>query len=331
MRDNIVILWVDDVPSSYEANKENLEIYASDYGIKLNFHYVQNADELLSILESQETGFQQYDICFIDYALSMSNGRMGDIVIRKLKEKKIDADILFYSSDKLSDIQNLMKENISSFEGVYISDRSNFEDKSIQLINKNAKKLYSINNIRGILMNETSENDYIMKSYIMDKYENLDIVTKTELTAEIKMIISKKIEDLNDAVKKINKKVVFSTGNEILKISNDLLGLSERYIVFEKLLRKNTIETPTEEMFQNYLKRLVILRNSLAHRKLEICTQGNNILHYNHIKDYEEKCCQLSCKGRCKHNQNNKVSIEDWKNLRKQIIEFGEYMDKLVS
>lgn len=331
MRDNIGILWVDDIQLSYEVNKENLEFYASDNGIKLNFKYVQDADTLLTAIESQETGFQQYDICFIDYALSMSDGKMGDIVIKKLKDKKINADILFYSSERLSDIHNIVKEDMDAFEGVYTSDRSNFEEKAKQLIDKNAKKMYSINNIRGVLMNETSENDYIMKSYIMEEYESLDVSTKTELTVEIKTIISKKIKELSDAVEKINKKSLFSKGNEIVNISNDLLGLSERYTIFEKLLRKNTVEKPTKEMFQNYLEQLVVLRNKLAHRKLEICNQGNNILHYNHIKDYEKKCCQLSCEGICEHNQNNKVSIEDWKNLRKQIIEFGKYMDKLVS
>lgn len=331
MRDNIGILWVDDIQLSYEVNKENLEFYASDNGIKLNFKYVQDADTLLTAIESQETGFQQYDICFIDYALSMSDGKMGDIVIKKLKDKKINADILFYSSERLSDIHNIVKEDMDAFEGVYTSDRSNFEEKAKQLIDKNAKKMYSINNIRGVLMNETSENDYIMKSYIIDEYESIDDAIKTELTANIKTIVSKKIKKLNDDAKKINKKSLFSTGNEIIKISNDLLSLSDRYIIFEKLLSNNTIESPSKEMFKNYIERLVVLRNNLAHRKLEICDQGGNILHYNHIKDYRDKHCQITCQGMCRHTQDNKVSKREWDDLRKQLMEFGECMDKLVS
>lgn len=330
MRDHIGILWVDDVQSSYEAIKETLELYALDRGIKLNFRYIQNADTFLNALESQETGFQQYDICFIDYALSMSDDKMGDIVVKKLKDKKINADVLFYSSDRVSDIREIIKDDISSFEGVYISDRHNFDDKAKQLINKNAKKMYSINNIRGVLMNETSENDYIMKSYIIDEYESIDDAIKTELTANIKTIVSKKIKKLNDDAKKINEKSLFSTGNEIIKISNDLLSLSDRYIIFEKLLSNNTIESPSKEMFKNYIERLVVLRNNLAHRKLEICDQGGNILHYNHIKDYRDKHCQVTCQSVCRHTEDNKVSKQEWDDLRKQLIEFGECMDQLI-
>ena len=162
MRENISILWVEDSKSYYEEAKDILEMHAEDKGIKVNFKYVENAFSLLEELDKQVQGFQIHDICFIDYALSMPDNKTGENIIRELRQKKVGADILFYSSENIATIRETIKQDLSSFEGVYVADRDTFEDKSKLLLNKNSKKLYSINNIRGILMNETSENDYIM-------------------------------------------------------------------------------------------------------------------------------------------------------------------------
>ena len=273
MRENISILWVEDSKSYYEEAKDILEMHAEDKGIKVNFKYVENAFSLLEELDKQVQGFQIHDICFIDYALSMPDNKTGENIIRELRQKKVGADILFYSSENIATIRETIKQDLSSFEGVYVADRDTFEDKSKLLLNKNSKKLYSINNIRGILMNETSENDYIMKSYILKEYSTLSDEQKEEITNIIKEKISNKASDIDDISKKLLKRIEdkhFLEAKKILSIANDLLGLKDRYEILEKIIEYKSVSDVESGKIDNYLNKLVDLRNKLAHRKLEI-------------------------------------------------------------
>lgn len=333
MRENISILWVEDSKSYYEEAKDILEMHAEDKGIKVNFKYVENAFSLLEELDKQVQGFQIHDICFIDYALSMSDNKTGENIIRELRQKKVGADILFYSSENIATIRETIKQDLSSFEGVYVADRDTFEDKSKLLLNKNSKKLYSINNIRGILMNETSENDYIMKSYILKEYSTLSDEQKEEITNIIKEKISNKASDIDDISKKLLKRIEdkhFLEAKKILSIANDLLGLKDRYEILEKIIEYKSVSDVESGKIDNYLNKLVDLRNKLAHRKLEICNSCQYVLHYNDIDDYEQKHCCNECDDNCVHTEDNKICVEDWNNLKKELIEFGQSMDKLL-
>lgn len=333
MRENIGILWVEDTKEYYDEAKEILEMYAFDKGIKINFMYVQDAQILLNKLEQQEEGFQSYDICFIDYALSLHSNETGDTIIKKLRQNKVGADILFYSSENLAKIRNIIQEDISAYEGVYVANRANFDEKSSQLLDKNTKKLYSINNIRGILMNETSENDYIMKSYILKEYITLSDEQKREITELIRQKVIDKTSKINDNSKKIISKIEEENildANKILSIANDLVGLKDRYEIFEKILQYKSADNIKGAKINNYLDKLVTLRNKLAHRKLEICNSCKYVLHYNDIEDYEQKHCCSECDDNCVHAENNKVCIEDWDKLKKELVEFGQSMDSLL-
>lgn len=333
MRENISILWVEDSKSYYEEAKDILEMHAEDKGIKVNFKYVENAFSLLEELDKQVQGFQIHDICFIDYALSMPDNKTGENIIRELRQKKVGADILFYSSENIATIRETIKQDLSSFEGVYVADRDTFEDKSKLLLNKNSKKLYSINNIRGILMNETSENDYIMKSYILKEYSTLSDEQKEEITNIIKKKISNKASDIDYISKKLLKRIEdkhFLEAKKILSIANDLLGLKDRYEILEKIIEYKSVSDVESGKIDNYLNKLVDLRNKLAHRKLEICNSCQYVLHYNDIDDYEQKHCCNECDDNCVHTEDNKICVEDWNNLKKELIEFGQSMDKLL-
>ena len=180
MRYDLNILWVEDTATYYEETKEILETYAEDNGISLKFHYIQDVNVFFEKIKNNEKGFRLYDIFFIDY--SLSSGIVGSQLITDLRAKNMDSDILFYSSDKESEIRRIIEEDIGSFEGVYVANRDNFDDKSYLLINKNARCLTSLSNIRGYLMDQTSENDFTVQSYILYKFDKLTSVQKQEIS-----------------------------------------------------------------------------------------------------------------------------------------------------
>ena len=182
-------------------------------------------------------------------------------------------------------------------------------------------------------MNETSENDYIMKSYILKEYSTLSDEQKEEITNIIKEKISNKASDIDDISKKLLKRIEdkhFLEAKKILSIANDLLGLKDRYEILEKIIEYKSVSDVESGKIDNYLNKLVDLRNKLAHRKLEICNSCQYVLHYNDIDDYEQKHCCNECDDNCVHTEDNKICVEDWNNLKKELIEFGQSMDKLL-
>lgn len=110
MRYDLNILWVEDTAAYFEETKAILEIFAEDNGISINFHYIQDVEEFFERIKNNENGFRLYDIFFIDY--SLSSGIEGDKLISDLRARKLDSDILFYSSDKESEIKKIIEKDI---------------------------------------------------------------------------------------------------------------------------------------------------------------------------------------------------------------------------
>lgn len=332
MRDYINVLWVEDTQNFYDEEKEILEIFASENGIKIDFEYISDAETFLRTMEQQKAGFQKFDICFIDYNLSMQSGKFGDTIINKLREYDVCTDILFYSEGHFEDIISKAKENFFSFEGVYVTNRENFEGKSFYLIKKNAKKLYSINNIRGFLMNETSENDYIVKSYILKKYPLLKKEEKIEIDSYLRDVISKKENRLSSQIGRaltLVNGVASSKIKNILECPSDVLPLKEIYEVFRKVLTYTNANLIDNNLLNDYLSSTIPVRNKLAHRKLEVCKSNKQIMHYNTILDFEKKSCQHDCTDQCIHPANNKVDVQEWENIKKRLKNIGEQFDEL--
>lgn len=179
MRYDLRILWVEDTPEFYNETKDILEMYAEDNGIALTFDYIDDVKKFFERMHYDMEGFKVYDMFFIDYTLSLDV--VGSDLIRGLRKEQMDSDVLFYSSEHEKDIRETVIDDLGTFEGVYIANRTNFEDKSNYLINKNARRLTSLANIRGFLMDQTSENDYTMKSYIYKKFDALTEEQKNEI------------------------------------------------------------------------------------------------------------------------------------------------------
>ena len=220
------ILWVEDTSTYYEEAKEILEGYAEDSGISVKFHYIQDVKDFYKKMSNNEDGFKLFDIYFIDYSLSW--GIVGSTLISMLRKKKINADILFYSSDKEKSIRETIEKNVRLFEGVYVANKNNFDDKSYMLISKNAKRLTSLSNIRGYLMDQTSENDFTVKSYIMEKFESLTPEQKDEITAILTDYMENKKDKfsmlIDDTLEKLKKNGIKNI-NKVLGLSSELFPI----------------------------------------------------------------------------------------------------------
>lgn len=325
MRYDLKILWVEDSRVFYDSAKVILIMYAEDNGISLDFEYVEDVEVFIEKIEKETNRFKAYDICFVDYNLSQKI--LGNDLIKKLKRKELDSDILFYSSEYEPKIREDIREDLSSFEGVYIANRENFEEKANYLITKNARNLTKLSNIRGFLMDQTSENDYIIKSYILRKFAKLSVEQKEEISRFVLQFIRESVKSFdtkaNNLLEQLDDRGI---GNikKFMKNMNDVVPLKLKYQIFEKMITFLGEVSFEEVTLEKYFEDIVKARNNLAHKKLDLCKMQRYIKYYDDIDQFENRKCPKDCK---EHTNDNKYSMDDWNEIRKNVQKFGRSID----
>lgn len=327
MRYDLRILWVEDTPTFFRETKEILEMIAEDNGISLQFDYIENASDFFERMNYDVQGFKLYDVFFVDY--SLSDDIVGSSLIKLLRDEKMDSDILFYSSENESDIRETVIGNLGSFEGVYIANRNNFEEKSNYLINKNARRLTTLSNIRGFLMDQTSENDYTIKSYILRNFSKLAPEQKQVISEMLLTSIRAKVQEFNanasEEIVKLEDSGIKNI-NQTLKMMDELFPLKLKYSIFQKMV-EFLGETAFEDVtVEQYIEEIVKARNTLAHKKLDVCRTQKYIKYYDTINQYESRRCPVTCD---EHVDNSKYSLEQWDSLRKKVQKFGRSIDSI--
>lgn len=325
MRHDLKLLWVDDLDTYYKENKEIIEMYFEDLGLTVQINYIQNANELLEKLNKEQSGFKTFDMFFIDYSLSL--GILGSNVIKQLRDSNVDSDILFYSSEHEADIREAVTKDLGSFEGVYIANRKNFDERANYLIKKNSKRLSSLSNIRGLLMDQTSQNDFIVNSYVLHKYQELPAESKVEIKQMILSFMKEKKDEFIDSAEIEISKIEASESVDIkklFKLRNFLFPQELKYQMFQKIIEFNR-ETEFEKIPLDDYKEVTQLRNKLAHKKLEICESQNHIICSDNINQEKGRMCQSECDATS--TDGNKISLDQWDQMRKKIVGYGKCFD----
>ena len=331
MKYDLRILWIEDSPDWREEQKEILIMHIEDFGLSCDIQCEIYGKSVLDKLDRENEGFKLYDIFLIDYSLS---GSTGDELISKFRELSIDSDILFYSSDREKEIRSKVSDNLNDFEGVYIANRDNFMDKCVYLIKKNAKGLLSISNIRGFLMDQTSENDFIIKSYISDNYDELTEDEQNDIHNTIVNFYDDKSEfsiDLESDIKKIENTKSggrISDINQFLRFPSHVVPQKLKYLVFQKIIEIRKNSAFGDKSIRNYIEEIITSRNKLAHKKLEICKQQKYIQYCDTLKQYLERCCKENCDS---HTNEHKISLDEWQVIRKNVIVYANCFNNIMS
>lgn len=249
--------------------------------------------------------------------------------INEKRVKFIIASMVCFFSALISILLCFVRATVllGSFEGVYIANRTNFEEKSYYLINKNARRLTTLSNIRGFLMDQTSENDYTIKSYILRNFSKLSMIQQKEITEMLLDFIKKKVQNFdikaNDEIIKLETKGIGNI-NQTMKMMDELFPIKLKYEVFEKMVGF-LAETEFEEVtVQQYIDEIIKARNTLAHKKLDVCKTQKYIKYYDTINQFEDRQCPEDCGA---HSDDNKYSLEQWDTLRKKVQKFGKSID----
>jgi len=327
MRFDIKILWIDDTPHWQKEQQELFELNIDDYGLLTQIEYTENVNSIINSLSNESEGFKTYDMIFVDYNISSTIS--GNKIINMLRSKEIDADILFYSAQEEEDLKKIIFNSNGAFEGIYIANRDNFQDKAMSLYKKNIKRLLSLANIRGFLADKTSENDYVVNSYILKKFNELSIDAQNRICMSIqKMVINEKNNyDSNwseyEKIIKLDKINI----NNLIKLPSYIISLKIKYKIFADILSEQSNNTFNEHSISDYFNKIVKKRNTVAHKKLDICKQQKYIKYFDNINQFDKGICSEDCS---EHINDGKISLEEWKELVKLTNEYSKLFDKIL-
>lgn len=288
MRIEYRILWIDDDESWVESQLDNVAEYLSDSGFVLSHKREPSY---------KGVDFSQFDIIAVDF--NLDNNEKGIEALKPIRDGQIYTEILFYS---LIGEQALRKEigKIEPVEGVYFASRANFSDKIKKLIETTIRKTQEINNLRGLVMAETSTLDKLIKTILLQKKWAKEHFTGHH-RARVNFHVGKKEE--------IEKLSSFDVSN----LTKLLFGYSDSYSCF-CVLEKFISEEDWKNL-QKY-KEVIQVRNILAHGK-EISSSAEKIVIEKVKPD-----------GSTEHVEFTPQSFVE---LRKQIKEFRERFEKFLS
>lgn len=207
------ILWFEDNRTSFDSKKQLVKEIVEDFGF--NFPEPRNEIDGSNI---ESIDYEIYDLLIIDLNLA---GIKGSILIDKIRHQKdVYTEVVFYSSDGEKAVRNALRDY--EVDGVYCTarDSGEFEDKVKKIIKTTIKKVQDVNNIRGLIMAETSDMDEKMLDIIK-------IVIDKHSSDFHQPLIDKMFIDVASSVKEKNKKY------EKYKTDSDIAKLLDEPILFD--------------------------------------------------------------------------------------------------
>lgn len=250
------ILWFEDIESSFNAKKrlvkrvvENLGFIFPEPRNEVNSDNIDNID------------FQIYDLIIAD--LNLANGDKGSAILNTIRDKGIYTEVVFYSSEG----EDYVRRELSKFQidGAYCADRANedFIDKVEKVIYTTVKKVQDLNNMRGLIMAETSDIDKTMFEIIQTVLSRNPNGLGEKLSFIIFENVSSKVGEKKEKFEKYN-------GKRIDKILSDnvMFDSSEKTKAVQFIIEaiEHEITTPHKnDSFKTSYSEVTKKRNLLGH------------------------------------------------------------------
>ncbi len=312
------ILWIDDSEDFIETAQELIEDSVKQNNMIPHLSiYSQFKDYKENELDNFDVDvFNLYDQIIVDYALS---GTTGDVIIRDLRSRNVYTDIVFYSSN-YETMKIEMKNNDELLDGVFFSTREDLTSTVDKIIKKNLKREYNIANIRGLIMDSTSEFDYICRTTTLALFEKLSDDKKEIIVNKAKEFVGIAESNSKNNFSKLSAK----NGSKFLKDAMEsvdyVMNNKDRYAIMSLVVREFDSDATWNETFSDkYQTELIKPRNDLAHNKLFYgnCKKKLHIAKKKQILQCNENCDECS----------SKYSIEKCEDLRKLMFYYHQLLN----
>jgi hypothetical protein len=160
MKINYEILWFEDQPNALEHDLASIKQYleSSGYSMCVDMRDHVTTDQVDTIARNLSR-YNKYDMIVFDYDLGI--GSDGSEIARKLRAQ-VYTDMVFYSGKPNEDLRKILYEK--RVDGVFVVDRANFADDFEMILEDHIKKACDVNGIRGVVMDETSRSDRVLRT-----------------------------------------------------------------------------------------------------------------------------------------------------------------------
>jgi CheY-like chemotaxis protein len=262
------ILWIEDSETFIDSLQSSLSRHLEAKGF---ISHITTKASLKKSEVAQQLKKNDYSLILMDYDLGDENAK-GNELIDIIRQENIGVEIIFYSAHGVNRLFKLIYDD--QIGGVYCADRRDLGTQTKEIIDYTLEKIEDINNMRGLVLAEVSDHDYIM-CQVIDDILNRDNGNLENIFEYVKnkIILTKQI----DVEKKV-KKEIESIGDLCVNIDDSrVYNISDKLKILSKFRKSNKIEL--EKTFvSSYTGEVVHLRNILAHVKEEVQDDGNRVL-----------------------------------------------------
>ncbi|WOD08839.1 hypothetical protein [Marinomonas sp. GJ51-6] len=260
------VLWFEDQFSEIEGDVNRLESFILECGFIPDFdHRGRISEEEIEELALKLDNYNPYDLIIFDYDLG--EGSAKGLNIAAHLRSKIYTDMIFYSGQIPQQLRKMLFEN--EVDGVFIVHRGEFYNEIEPIIDDHIKKMSDLNNIRGVVMSETSAMDLALREILIEK-------TKTFSEERLQTTF----ETLKDRlIRKLEENKLKIEGLTSLKSA-----VSDHFVTgFDQV--RVTLKETLGELGETNLKdgslvhQVQVERNKLAHQKASLSKGGKMLLH----------------------------------------------------
>lgn len=272
------ILWFEDQVSWFNMEKMRINAILKDHYLIPEIDRKDGDD-----FDINEVTGNEYDLILMDYKLA--EGTTGDTIVSAIRRNDILTDILFYSSDE-HNMLAAITQGMPPIDGVYLTKRDYeiFTQKVRKLISKIVKRSEDIVNLRGFVMDGTSDFEVRIQEILNIVWEKFNKNEQDILEAAVQKtikLIKKRDEQTKQKVlceqpifpAAVNNKYFFSHSDRLYLLEKTITILMDNYNL-DSEQEFSSFKSKYETDISHY-------RNALGHRKstddfIEI-TKGNFI------------------------------------------------------
>lgn len=261
MNTTFKILWFEDELAWFNMEKLRIDDALKSHCLTSSITR-KNGDDI----DVDELTGNDYDLILMDFKLA--NGVTGDGIVSQLRENNILTDILFYSSEEET-MLSAIRSKMPPIDGVYLTKRDyiSFTTKVENIIKKIVKRSEDVINLRGFVLDNTSDFEVRIKEILNICWQKLDDTQKSLIDQVSIDLLKEKQNQLQIQVSKaLSKPHVLMHANNV----KYLLTINDKLEILEKILEILGIcsEQPLLKSFKKYyVDQISVYRNPLGHVK----------------------------------------------------------------
>jgi CheY-like chemotaxis protein len=259
------VLWFEDQFDEVQYDYERLQALVAEFGFIPEFtHRSSVTRQEIEELSEQLSTYNPYDLIIFDYDLG---GLSEDgLSIASHLRSKIFTDMIFYSGKVPKELREMLFKN--EVDGVFIVHRDNFYDDIEPIMEDHIKKMSDINNMRGVVMSETSQMDVRLREILLSQSTKIGAASLDEILVGLKNRMLKQLDEKKEKIEKI------TSLDEA--VSNHFMTTFDQIRI---ALKSITGDEGNEILKDSSLVHKVQMeRNKLAHRKAELTDDGRMLL-----------------------------------------------------